>query len=92
MSTRIGKPSDEFLASLRRGTETSEPRAEAPWGIDNVKRILRGRVAQVLGPDGNMHSLDLAHTPLPSSQGGTEMQVMTPWEHAAIDPQRFLGK
>jgi len=59
---------------------------------ENLRRVERGLAPQIRNPKtGEMESIELHHEP-PQKEGGIFNFIeVTPQEHAAIDPHRYLG-
>jgi len=59
---------------------------------ENLRRVERGLAPQIRNPKtGEMESIELHHEP-PQKEGGMFNFIeVTPQEHAAIDPHRYLG-
>jgi len=60
---------------------------------ENIKRMEQGLAPQKLNPKtGKMESMELHHNPAQRDGGLFDVIEVWPEEHAAIDPNRFLGE
>ena len=65
----------------------------AEYSVENIRRMKQGKPPQVMFDNGKLYSMELHHKKARRDGGDNSygnLQKVTPWEHAEIDPYRYF--